>query len=427
MLRFLSRYKLLLSFIYLTLFTALGSTPMNEVFRFSGRANQIFALLLYMPFMAVICWKLFCDLKHFQKHIANLLYYVFGFYYIFLSAIRILYGMEVKENIYYSVVLFGAIALWLQLRDDRLKLANLELRANLTGILIYTVAVKILLTGLTGYVFSNEPLNNLYSTSVLVMLIPFMIEGLKEKTGRKAVLYPILLCLSAVLILICASRAVVMLSICVLAIVLVMHLRERRALVKTVISIFCAIAIVASLAAFDAGRVRYSLYREFGFVIGGQMDDDPSDDFDEDQIIAEDQTERSDSMRSDLLKLGVEEVKKNFLFGTGNLFYTYDLGYKTMEQTAHNFLVESMVCFGLIGTLMIAAIVIFMVSSCGMFKKSTVCSWQKKISVLAVLFHYFAFGMVQPSVYNALLCPLFALLMAYYGSKLPKSEVTVEE
>ena len=422
MLRFLSRYKLLLGFVYLTVFTALGSTPMNEVLHFSGRANQIFALMLYMPFMAVICWKLFCDLKHFEKHIANLLYYVFGFYYIFLSAIRILYGMEVKENIYYSVVLFGAIALWLQLRDQRLKLANLALRENLTGILIYTIVVKVILTGLTGSLFSNEPLNNLYSTSVLVMLIPFMIAGLKEKEGRKNRLYPILLCLAAVLILICASRAVVMLSIGVLVVTLAVYLRERRVLVKALVSIACAAAIVASLAAMDAGRVRYSLYREFGFVIGGQADENPSDDFDDDQLIAEDQTERSDSMRSDLVKLGLEEVRKNVFFGTGNLFYTYDLGYKTMEQTAHNFIIESLVSFGLIGTLMIAAIVFFMVGGCGMFKKLTICSFRNKISVLAVLFHYFAFGMVQPSVYNALLCPLYALLMAYYASILPKAD-----
>jgi len=131
-----------------------------------------------------------------------------------------------------------------------------------------------------------------------------------------------------------------------------------------------------------------------------------------------DQIGRSDAMRSELMKQGIAEVWKNPIFGTGNLYYTYDLGYKTMEQTAHNFIIESLVCYGIVGTVMIALLLLAILRQCGFFRKECIKNWRIWASIILVSLYYFAFGMVQPSVFNTLVCPVFFVAITYYGDLL---------
>jgi hypothetical protein len=43
-----------------------------------------------------------------------------------------------------------------------------------------------------------------------------------------------------------------------------------------------------------------------------------------------------------------------------------------------------------------------------------------------VFFYFFAFGMVQPSVYNSLLCPLFMLVISHFGLQFIEQTASVK-
>jgi hypothetical protein len=191
----------------------------------------------------------------------------------------------------------------------------------------------------------------------------------------------------------------------------------------------------------NAGRVRYALYREFGLFGSNQgaMDDtlpdepgtmDPTDIPGSDGLLDADdattQIERSDAMRSTLMKEGIKQVKLNPLFGTGDLYYTQDLGYMKQNLTAHNFLLETIVSYGLIGFMMIAAIFVAILLETKILCKSLLTRWGHRIAVLMVFFYFFAFGMVQPSVYNSLLCPLFMLVISHFGLQFTEQAASVK-
>lgn len=436
MMRLLKKYGLFILFVYLTICTMLASTPVNELVDFPRLVQQGITLALYLPFFCVILWKLAEDLRSFQVNAFNVLYYVFALYYGALTVWRFATHAEVKEGIYYSVVLFGAFAICALCRDKEWKLDLAQCRSNLIAIGVYTVIFKLVFTFLEGNVFSNPPVNNLYSTSVLVLLLPFLSQELRSAANRKTAGFFALTSFSIALILICSSRAVVLLAIAVMAVLLITALVPPRALIRYLCALVSAALIVILLASFRVGEVQFSFYRALGVPVptisfdtgstdAGESEKTEAEEKEKAEVVynAGVQVDKSDSMRSVLMQQGLAEFKENPLFGTGDLYYTYDLGYKTMEQTAHNFLLECLVCYGLVGTVLVLLLLLALLWSCGFFRKESLGLWRSWLSVLLVLFYYFAFGMVQPSVFNTLVCPTFAIVMVYYGQLLwPEGE-----
>ena len=422
------KYGIFLLFIDIILWTTMASTPLTEQLGTPVILLQIFSALLYFPFGVIILWKLVQDLRDLRKNWLNGIYYLFAAYYCVLTVIRFINGMEAKESIYYAVVIIGSLALYLQIHDGRLAMDREAYSLNFRWILIFMIGYKIiatiLATGAFGIprIIGNPPVNNLYSTSVLTILLPFMVDSLRKQKENKITVEAILLYLAIILMATCLSRAIFFLSALVLAGLFVVKITDFVLVKRTAIVVLCAVLTVGVLAAADVGNVRYALYREIGLFGAPAVDPtDPSETVPDDKEDVYEQIERSDDMRSELLKLGIAEAGKNPLFGTGDLYYTYDLGYKTMEQTAHNFLVEAIVSFGAVGTLMLAAILLLILKNCGLLAGALRKNWQDRIYCMAAICYYFVFGLVQPSVFNTLLCPVFLVVLAYYGTVLIQS------
>lgn len=430
----LRKYKILGIFIYLSIWASLSSTPLTELFRPPVLLSRIYSFLLYFPFFLVILWKLIQDVKKIRVNTVNVLYYVFAAYYCALCVYRFWNGMEVQESIYYSVVIFGSIALYCQIRDGSIKMDAQLYRTNFIGVLVYVICYKIVASLLSTSFYGsprllgNPPINNLYSTSMIVMLLPFMVANLCNGVRKKLQLESILLTLSLILILTCSSRAIFLLALFLFTGLIIIHIGHKRVLIKLGAIVCSTVCIIGVLAMLDFGTVRYSLYREIG-LFGNYLSSDVTNPSDypsdstfpgnpNDMEIAFDQIERSDTMRSELVKMGLEQVKLNPFFGTGDLYYSYDLGYMKLDQTSHNFIIESLVCYGILGTLMIAVLFIAILVECKIICKPLLKLWRFKVSAAGTMVYYFAFGMVQPSVYNTLLCPLLFLLLAYFENTL---------
>ncbi|MEG2429761.1 MAG: O-antigen ligase family protein, partial [Oscillospiraceae bacterium] len=117
----------------------------------------------------------------------------------------------------------------------------------------------------------------------------------------------------------------------------------------------------------------------------------------------------SDSKREQLQKYGIKQFKQNVLFGNGNVLYDY----KNPENpekggqsaSAHNFIIEFLVAFGIIGTLLFAAWFVFLFIPI-IFNKKT--SWWEKFDILILLFVIVSFGFVQQMLFNFIVLPIFA-------------------
>ncbi len=441
-LSFIRKYSLFLFILNLVFWTSLSSTNIQEIFRFSATTCRILSLFLYLPFGAVFIWKIIDDIRGFKKTPINLLFYLFVFYYIILSAVRFFLHFEVKENAYFIITLLGSIALYCQLADHRLSLSMDEIKKNFVYILSFTCIYKAIFTvfstGMFGVprVFGNPPINNLYSTSVLVLSLPFLIDLIKEQKRFSASSFLLLLG-SLILIALCNSRAIFILAMLIFFILVIINIKQPALILNCLSAFLCMVLIVGTMAFCKVKTVDYSLNRVLGPLISleesveegpsfeepstspSQMQTSPTQEPTSDSIpgdeTSDEQIKKSDSMRSDLLKQGINEAKKNIFFGTGDLFYSYDMGYKVMEQTAHNFIVETLVSVGLIGFLLIALIVLTILINGNFFKGIFSLGYQTKIAAFLSIIFYFAFGMVQPSVYNTLVCPIFFFVVYYFA------------
>ena len=422
--QFLKKNLLAVLFVYLSVFTILGSSALNNLVPFPRFAQQIFSAMLYMPFRLMVLGKIFCDLKRFRVSGFNVLYYTLFIYYFALTVYRVNSpASPAMESTLYAVVLFGVLALYSLITEGRLGPIRETLQRNILIIACYFIALKVIFTFLEGRLFSHLPINNLYSTSLLVILLPFLADTMKNGESKKAKLSCVLMTLAVALVFVCSSRAIVTLSLIVLVTLFLLHIKTLAMVKRLLAAVSAALVLVAVAATLNVGIVRYSLVREFSLLSSvipiGKTDasmiegEDPWD-----MIGAQNQIGRSDAMRAQLMKQGLDEVWKNPIFGTGDLYYTYDLGYKTMEQTAHNFIIESLVCFGIVGTLMIIALLLNILRQFGFFRRKTFRSWRIWVYILVISLYYLALGMVQPSVYNTLLCPMFFIGLAYYGERL---------
>ena len=460
--RFLKTYSIALLFIYLAVLSALCSSALTAVFVFSPAVQQTLSTCLYVPFMVMIGGKLLSDVCCFHLSGFNIVYYLFGVYYILLTAYRFFVGAEAIESFYYAVVFFGVLGMYALITEQKLGMDWETLRKNLMIVATFFVVLKVIFTFIEGRVILNLPINNLYTTSLLVILIPFLMDTLQHEQTKRAKLSGVLLSLTVTLVLVCSSRAIVMLGAAVFAVVFLVYVTNLSVVKKVLAGVCAALMLVVAFSALNVGVVRRSLVREFGGLATllsskdtedaessapeeeepsdpeAEEPSDPATDSDvtpENDSTAEqpdseakpsspgsstvaDQIDRSDAMRAELMAAGRAEVRKNPIFGTGDLYYTYDLGYKTMEQTAHNFIIESIICYGLVGTAMIALLLLCILKQCGIFRKESFKQWRVWVYIPAVLVYYLAFGMVQPSVYNTLVCPIFAVAVAYYGDLL---------
>lgn len=138
----------------------------------------------------------------------------------------------------------------------------------------------------------------------------------------------------------------------------------------------------------------------------------------------------SDRMRLDLMYLGVQQVKQNPLFGTGDLYYTYAVSEtQIFEQTAHNIIIETLCCYGLIGFLQIFFILVMIIkNTIKSFKKSNQTILNSPICEIGIaIISYFTVSMVQPLGYDSLVFPILIITIIVMSQFLVKEERHVQQ
>ena len=433
--------QFLILFIYLAVFLTLSSTWLNEVIPFSDIYLKIFTVLVYMPFVAAIIWKLWADLKDIRKTVKsfiNCIYYLFAVYYMIVTVYRFVNGMEVKENLYYSLIFFGAIAFYLMLCAGTIKLSKRELANNLLLISAFFILYRLMYCLFGARFFGNQPININLTSGVTALLLPYigsLLADNKQSNCKKLLIWAVF-CGSGIVVASTGARAIFILTVFNITILIATHLLDKPAVTRIISGALAGCFVVVMLAAMNVGEVRYSLYRQTGIgpsMWGGSGDTSTTEtsgensstatgthkDPNNNQNAAQNQINASDRMRRDLLQRGIEQVKQNPLLGSGDVEYYYQVSEKYgFKQSSHNFIIETLICYGGIGLLMIAILFFAIIKETKLFAKATGKMWRHKIVLIQTLGFYFAFGLVQPVVFDSLICLLFVLIVAVCRNEL---------
>lgn len=412
--------------VYISMLSTMTSTWVNRVLQWPILINQILTVFIYLPFVLMIIVKLVGDLKEYRsiiKRPIECIYYLFAFYYAIITGYRLLNGMEVKENLYYSIIFFGAIALYLLIRSKKIKISQSELVTNLLWVDIFFVLYRLIYCLVGVHFIENPPVNINLTSGAVAILTPFVANWLINEcsTKRDKALGWLILCSNIVVVLTTGARAIFYLVVVIVGVSFLCNLNNRKGLLRAVSAVLVGCLVVAFLAMANVGEVRYSIYRQTGLTISAvnildSSAENPSDStensVDPQKQLAEEQFSRSDYMRKDLLQRGIEQVKLNPLLGTGDVAYECQIGDYKAIQSSHNFLIEAIICYGCIGLVIIAGLFITLIVDTKLFRRETRTKCKSKIVLILTVLFYFAFGFVQPTVFNYIICPLFVLIVA---------------
>ncbi len=435
----LKNYTLLFLFILMSVCLTLTSTWVSKEISFPSIVSKALTLLIYIPFAAAIIWKFAVDVKNWKakKKISafNGIYYGFGLYYVLISVYRLLTSMEVKENFYYTVVVMGSVALYFLISFGHFSVSRDSLKANMIGISIYLVIYRLWYEFIGSYFFDFQPINSNLLTGSLGLLLPLVIMVLCQKDGKKKAWIPyITATLSSLIVFATGARALFLLVVVSVLVMLCFQIKNKQNLIRIGTSLFASVLVITSLALFNYGDVRYALYRETGITVPSIVSQSQTNPNKSEkpkrpnaQKQAQEQAQRSDNMRQELVNLGLDEIKENPVFGTGNVLFLYEVNdeYST-QQSSHNFLIESMICYGAVGTVLLAVLYIVLIVTTGFFEKRGKAVRFSKIGIVLLVMYYFALGFVQPTVFDPMISPLFALAAASFSKEMKKDEALPE-
>jgi len=410
--------------LYIMAIIAIQSRWTVEWLGLPGIVSKVGALLLYLPFGVFICWKLVCDLKARKLTFPIIAYYSFAGYYGVLTVFRFLNHMEVKENLYYTIILLGSISLFSLIYDGHIRVEKESLYNDVcivsAVLMLYMLLFVLLLKPIVTYSIINE----IAIGGSILILTPLVTKKLWMARNNTfwTVFCMLILFSFASVVFTLRSRVTFVVFLFELAALIVISIHKKRVLLRYTGAMLGAVVLVACLFALNVGQVRYAVYREIGFtsagMIGGGNQPSSGEIDSPDQQEALYQINRSDSMRADLLNMSIERVRENPLFGTGDVFYSYVVGEETFEAPAHNFVFASLNCYGLIGLFLLVALVLSIMWSVHLFRLKDRPTLYPRMLFLLTLVVYFGEGMVQATVYDVLVMPLMFIVFAAFALSL---------
>ncbi len=442
----INEYKFFLVFFFLSILLSFTSAWVAKILNISLLANQVMALLVYVPSCIAIAWKLVADLRSIKKKklgILDIIYYIFALYYGVISVYRLLNGMEIKESFYYCVVFFGSVAVYLMVRSGAISVSEKELSHNICAITLYVIIYNAIYRLFGARYIARLPININLLLGVIAVSLPYIMLQFCSKncTKKEKIFFGLAVFGGAVTIATAGSRAFFWVSLLTDLVVILANIRNKKGLLRFVSTLGLACVFVIVLMAADVGRVRYYVYRAtnislFNQSAQSQPDASPDleieDDFlDEELLLPEDlqddavrheaqqQTVRSDQMRAQLVKMGLEQVALNPWFGTGDVMYYYQVTdtYGTM-QSSHNVVIETIICCGIVGCVMIIALFLAIVADAKFFVSGGRCKRPYKIVMVLSTMIYLGVGLIQPIVFHPLVCPVYVLSLAVCRQKL---------
>lgn len=256
--------------------------------------------------------------------------------------------------------------------------------------LTYLIALEMLTFLQTGDVRSSKVLLNInIFVCIVIVILPTLVHlTLNPSSLIRKIWYLSVLVLSLGLVLFSGSRAGTSIAFVV---VIYLFLRERNINGKVFFLVIAVAASIVVLSNINSLELQNVLYRSISVITGGRHGTDSN------AVI-------SDNVRAEIWYLGFQRFLSRPLLGTGILTFDFNMGIYKVHQSAHNFMIELLMSYGVIGTIIYGILFVTILRS------SPGDKINKRIMHLTV-FGYLAFSFVEPTFVEKIILFIFLLLI----------------
>lgn len=342
-------------------------------------------LILFLYFLLAIFFgiKLVKDYFYHKYTLYTAAFHIFFIYCFFVITIRLITGGEVKNTIYWTIIMLGSISVAeFVLNSYKSEPNQIETVINdFTTFGLFVVAYKILYVIHLYKVIPYDPLNTNKECCIMLITIPCSVLGYLMY-GRKRYIIGILL--FSFVILYSGSRGGFLLLVFEFVMICALLFKNHYKTAEWLLFIILFVIIFSGAIILNVGNIQDYIIRALGtFIRKSSM-----------MSTVIENISRSDAGRNELYEMGYMEFMKSPLFGTGVVYFRQTIsGMGEFNQSAHNFILETLDCFGLLGLIQLIAIYVLVTIKMPKYNR---CKSYFVILSLA----FFGYSMVEPFLYD---------------------------
>ena len=386
----------------------------------NGKLN-IFAIELIFPILIIIFSILILLKKvriEYKKILIGIL--IFIAYYIILFFIRYFLNLECKQSLLtIKISIFPLILLFTA------KYMKINDKNVLNCLVIFNLIINIIqLFSFTNIRMSSFLGNvGVYLTIIeMLFYINFYAFFINESDISIKIfsLFNILICL--IMPLLSGSRSS-FLIIVILTIIFLIYLIVNKRIVHCItMTLLITIAVTINLMCWNTTKIASYANRALPqFFVNNNINnegnssnnnvkhennDDINPEFEKSNITNSEMI-KSDDLRNYLFKKSISEIKNNPLIGNGVIYFNIETNYGVSLQSAHNFILEYINAYGIIGFVLYSLIHILILSYMNLKNK-------KAISVLCLsVFATLIQSLVEPTMLIVPIVTVFYILYYY--------------
>ncbi len=363
----------------------------------------ILPIIILYYFILIIKKKI--KLNDFYKKIFIVLL-IFFVWYVIISISRYFIGYEVKQSLLAIKVSIPAIIMILLI--DKLKIDKYMIVKNL---IIFNFLINIIqLFNFSNLRMSDFLGNIIVYLTLICMLFPINIQYFEEK--ETSIFIKIIIIFNVVCALLISlmvgSRSIVYVLFAYSIIIIIYLILNKK--VKSLIVLLFGVFISFGGNYLIKNNTNYITYSERVLYTKKNSDIDKitKDDKDKFVSITEVEKEKSDNIRKKLMLDSWESIKKSPIIGEGVIYFSVDTDYGVKYQSAHNFVLEYINAYGIIGFML------FFIIHLIIMLKILLINYKDKnlIYIILSLSSVLVISLVQPTL---LIVPIVFLYYILYG------------
>lgn len=388
-----------------------------------GIPAELITIIIYIPSIACCIFTALKTLKelrihkkdYLKKNIDRLFVVLFIAYGVFLVIFRIAAGLDCLNSLNFLARILGALGIYYAAMDylpmNQSIVKNLLVFA---GILDFAIIIDFI-------IFRTFRLTSLL-TNVLIVCCAILLLNIAcvkylRSQEKKNIIFELLcglhFCMTIWVAFLSGSRTMIFFSIGMMVYVLISVLRNLKYIMLCSISLLLSVLMLVFLFTMNFGDSQLLITKQLQTLHINVTAPDDTDSTDASHNnhadISKDMAKQSDSMRDALWKKGIHTVQENVLLGTGHVYFNCVTSVGPVQQTPHNFILESLIVFGLIGTAVLGCIILSILIK--IFKRKDICVFNK-ISIMIMFVVFLGFAFFQQMLYNYILLPIFFFLLA---------------
>lgn len=366
-------------------FAVMGSRWTALAFSIPEVYSKGLILFLYLMLAVFILVKLSKDFYSKSISLFSILLLIFLFYSVCIAMIRLICGEEIQHTIYCTLILIGSISIvnvvLKKYKKNKIKIETIISDFINFGYII--VIFKLCFIIFLNEFFLYDMINVNKECCIMLMLIPCSFLGYLIYERKK---YMIGILLFSAMVIYSGSRVGMFLWFLELVMIGFLFVKHDFKIYKMMLCVFFFVLIISGLLIFDIGNIQHYFSRATGaFFLNTSL-----------AIDVESQTSRSDFGRFELYDWGYTEFLKSPIIGTGVVYFSQTIdGMGEYIQSSHNFVLEILDCFGLLG--LVQVIMLFI----AMFLQIPRDNGGKSYFMI-VSFAFFGYAIFQPFLYDPL-------------------------